>query len=149
MLILRRTTATDPDFIDLVRRLDAYLSVMDGDEHTFYDQYNQLDAIQHAVVAYLNHEPVGCGAIKRFSATAMEVKRMYVAPTARRQGVAASVLQALEVWTAELGYTACVLETGLRQTEAVDFYAAQGYRRIPNYGQYAGMANSVCFGKKL
>ena len=149
MLTLRRTTATDPDFIALVRRLDAYLAVTDGDEHAFYDQYNQLDAIQYAVVAYLDHEPVGCGAIKRFSATAMEVKRMYVAPAARRQGIAASVLQALEVWTAELGYTECVLETGLRQREAVDFYAARGYRRIPNYGQYAEMANSVCFGKKL
>ena len=39
MITLRRTTATDPDFIALVRRLDAYLAVTDGDEHAFYDQY--------------------------------------------------------------------------------------------------------------
>ena len=149
MLRLQRTTATDPDFVALVRQLDAYLAVTDGDEHAFYDQYNQLDAIRHAVVAYRGSVPVGCGAIKHFSPMAMEVKRMYVAPAARRQGVAASVLQALEVWVAELGYAECMLETGLRQVEAVDFYAAQGYQRIPNYGQYAEMANSVCFGKTL
>ena len=149
MPTLRRATATNPDFIALVRQLDAYLTVTDGDEHAFYDQYNQLDDIPHVIVAYQDDEPVGCGAIKPFSPTAMEVKRMYVVPAMRQRGIAGQILTGLENWAAELGCTKCVLETGLRQVEAVRFYERAGYGRIPNYGPYVGMANSVCFGKTL
>ena len=52
------------------------------------------------------------------------------------------------LWASELKYKACVLETGIRQKEAVAFYKKNGYQIIPNYGQYADMDNSLCF-KKL
>jgi putative acetyltransferase len=59
------------------------------------------------------------------------------------------VLSELESWAAELGYPKCVLETGKRQPEAIALYEKQGYQRIPNYGQYIGVENSVCFEKVL
>jgi len=55
----------------------------------------------------------------------------------------------LENWTKELGYKNCILETGKRQVDAVQFYHKCNYKVIPNYGQYANMENSVCFSKSI
>lgn len=133
----------------LVKYLDADLAVRDGDEHAFYSQFNKIDRIRHAVVAYDNSTPVGCGAIKEFSPDAMEVKRMFVSPQARNLGVATTVLGELEKWAKELHYKRCILETGKRQPEAIALYEKNGYRLIPNYGQYQGVKNSLCFEKML
>lgn len=43
----------------------------------------------------------------------------------------------------------CVLETGKRQADAVQLYERRGYKLIPNYGQYTGVENSVCFEKEI
>jgi ribosomal protein S18 acetylase RimI-like enzyme len=55
----------------------------------------------------------------------------------------------LEPWATELAYENCLLETGKRQPEAIGLYKKNGYKLIPNYGQYAEMGNSVCFEKSL
>jgi GNAT superfamily N-acetyltransferase len=149
MMILKRTNSADPDFQELVRQLDRELAVRDGDEHEFYHQFNQLDAIKHTVVAYENETAVGCGAIKEFSDKAMEVKRMFVPEKARSKGIATLVLRELEEWAKELGFNKCILETGLKQPEAIRLYEKNGYAKIPNYGQYAGTENSVCFEKNF
>jgi GNAT superfamily N-acetyltransferase len=101
------------------------------------------------VVAYEDMQAVGCGAIKEFAPGVMEVKRMYTLPAYRGKGIAAKVLGALEGWAAELGCEKCVLETGKRQPEAIALYEKSGYQMIPNYGQYVGVENSVCFEKKV
>ncbi len=149
MIELIRTDSDNPDFIDLVRQLDAYLAVTDGDDHSFYSQYNKLDKIRHVVLAYDGETPVGCGAIKAFAADTMEVKRMYVSPEGRNKGIATKLLAELENWAAELSSKRCILETGKRQREAVELYKKNNYQIIPNYGQYAGVENSVCFEKIL
>jgi GNAT superfamily N-acetyltransferase len=79
----------------------------------------------------------------------MEIKRMYTSPESRKMGIASRVLSELEKWAFELSYGKCILETGKRQTEAIGLYIKTRYTRIPNYGQYAGVENSVCFEKKL
>lgn len=149
MLNLERTNSSHPDFIALIRDLDAYLSITDGDDHAFYDQFNKVDKINHVVVAYENEIPIGCGAIKEFSADSMEVKRMYTSPNGRKKGIATTIIKELEGWAKELGYTKCVLETGKRQHDAIALYQKVGYQIIPNYGQYIGIANSICFEKDL
>ena len=149
MIELRRTDNTNLDFRNLVRELDAYLTVTDQEEHAFYDQYNGLEGINHVVVAYKNGTAVACGAFKKYADTTVEVKRMYTAPVARGRGLAGSVLRELETWAAELGYTRAVLETGKRQVAAMAFYPRLGYSVIESYGPYLGMDNSVCFGKGL
>ncbi|HEX6179637.1 MAG TPA: GNAT family N-acetyltransferase [Chitinophagaceae bacterium] len=149
MIEVTRTNSDNPDFIALVRLLDADLAKRDGDEHAFYAQYNKLDTIKHALVLYDDGRPVGCGAIKEFEPGTMEVKRMYTLPESRGKGIASNILQELEKWAAELSYKKCVLETGKRQPEAIGLYKKSGYRIIPNYGQYAGIENSVCFEKNL
>lgn len=144
-----RTDSTNPDFIGLVRLLDAELAERDGPENAFYSQFNKIDMLRHTVVYYAGGKALACGAIKVFEDSAMEVKRMYVLPEFRGRGIASEVLRELEVWAAELGYSRCVLETGLRQPEAIALYTRSGYTLIPNYGQYAGVENSRCFEKRV
>jgi GNAT superfamily N-acetyltransferase len=149
MLTLARNTSENPDFRALVRQLDRYLAELDGAEHGFYAQFNKIDLIRHAVVAYADGQPVGCGAFKELEPGVVEIKRMYVAEAHQRQGIAQAVLGELEAWAAELGYAIAVLETGRRQPEAIALYQRGGYQLTANYGQYVGVANSVCLRKPL
>lgn len=149
MIQLTRTDSGNKDFITLVKALDADLAIRDGAEHAFYAQYNKVDSIKHVIVAYADDMAVGCGAIKEFEKDTVEVKRMYTLPAYRGRGIASTILAALELWAAELGYSKCILETGKKQPEAIAVYQKNNYRVIPNYGQYAGVDNSVCFEKIL
>lgn len=152
-LNIERTDSLHPNFIELVRHLDAELAERDGSDHAYYAQFNKIESIKYVVVAYENDKAVACGAIKEFEAGTMpgavEVKRMYTLPESRGKGIAAGVLAELEKWAEELLFDKCVLETGLKQPEAIRLYEKSGYVRIPNYGQYVGMDNSVCFEKSL
>lgn len=149
MIKIIRTNSENQDFIQLVRFLDAYLRETDGEEHAFYAQFNKLDQIQCVVIAYQSEKVVGCGAIKPYSPQIMEVKRMYTTPEGRGGGVASMVLTELEKWAVELGSTKCILETGIKQVEAIGLYTKNQYQRIPCYGQYKNVENSVCFEKAL
>lgn len=149
MIQLTRTDATNNDFRKLVAALDADLAIRDGADHSFFAQFNKIDHIGHVVVAYAGNEAVGCGAIKEYAAGIMEVKRMFVPKEHRSRGIASLVLQELEAWAKHLGYTSCILETGLKQPEAIALYKKNRYTIIPNYGQYVEVASSVCFEKVL
>ena len=74
---------------------------------------------------------------------------MYTSPESRGKGIATKILAELEKWAMELSCHMCVLETGKRQLEAIRLYKKNGYRLIPNYGQYTNMENSVCFEKEM
>jgi putative acetyltransferase len=149
MLSLIRTTSANADFIKLVSLLDLELAERDGDEHPFYDQFNKIDNIRYVVVAYENEKPVGCGAIKEYGPGIMEIKRMYTDLAVRGKGVASAVLQELISWAKELNYQKCILETGIRQPDAIRLYQKNGFQSIPNFGQYQGITSSVCFEKEL
>lgn len=149
MIKIRRTDSDDRNFIELVKFLDADLAEKDGSDHSFYSQFNKIDTIKYTVVVYENDKPMGCGAIKKYSPNTMEIKRMYTMPKGRGKGIATKVLAELEVWAAELRCTKCILETGKRQPEAIALYKKNGYTLIPNYGQYTGIENSLCFEKKI
>jgi putative acetyltransferase len=92
---------------------------------------------------------VGCGALRELGPDVGEVKRMYVVPSRRRSGVAGVVLAALEAEAARRGWTLLRLETGTEQPDAMAFYERHGYRRIPNFGHYAGSELSVCYERAL
>lgn len=149
MITLKRTDSENADFQNLVRELDKDLAIRDGDEHDFFHQFNKIDMLKHVVVAYKDDAPVGCGAIKPYDDSTMEVKRMFVPLEHRGHGIAAKVLQELEHWARESGFDKCILETGLKMPEAIGLYRKSNYIQIPNYGQYAGVESSVCFEKVL
>lgn len=149
MIQIVRTNPRHQDFIAMVKELDADLAKTDGDEHSFYDQFNKIDSIKHVAVLYYDEIAVSCGALKEFSTDTMEVKRMYSRRNFRGRGYAGMVLLELEEWAKELKYTRCILETGVRQPDAIALYKKMDYHLIRNYGQYAGVENSLCFEKCL
>ncbi len=149
MIRIVRSNSDNQDFIGLVKHLDAELAERDGEEHSFYAQFNKIDKIISVVIAYENNKPVGCGAIKEYAPGTMEIKRMYTSPESRGKGIATQVLTELEAWAAELSFEKCILETGKKQPEAIGLYKKNGFKIIPNYGQYAGIENSVSFEKNI
>lgn len=146
---VRRVAETDGDFLALVKLLDAELAEREGENHGFYAQFNRPVGMTGVVVAYLDGEPVGCGAFKRHAEHVAEIKRMYVRPEARGKRIAAAVLKELEAWAADSGFRECVLETGRKQPEAIALYRREGYEVIPNYEQYEGIEDSICMARSL
>lgn len=149
MVQLIKTNSTSEDFIQLVRLLDSELAIKDGDDHAFYHQFNGITNLNYVIVAYKDDQAIGCGAIKPFDDSIMEVKRMFVPENARGLGIATKIINELERWAASLGYKKCILETGKKQVEAIALYKKCNYKIIPNYGQYQGVENSICFEKQL
>lgn len=149
MYTLIRTDSGNSDFQRLVKALDMDLAVSDGEEHSFFAQFNKIDSIKHVVVAYEGDTPLGCGAIKEYREGVMEIKRMFVAPESRGMGIGSLILTELENWARELNNKKCILETGKKQRGAIGLYKKNGYSIIPNYGQYAQVESSVCFEKKV
>jgi putative acetyltransferase len=101
------------------------------------------------VVATLDAQPVGCGALRPMTDAVAEIKRMYVAAGVRRLGIGRRMLVELERLAVQLGYETLRLETGHRQPEAIRLYESHGFERIPAFGRYVANPWSVCFEKKL
>lgn len=107
------------------------------------------------LVGYDGADPVATGAWRRSpvgalgGTSAVEVKRMFVVPEQRGRGFARAVLAELEATAGAAGHDLCVLETGLKQPEAIALYLGEGYVEIPDFGFYAGYPLSRCFGKRI
>lgn len=101
------------------------------------------------LIAWSDGEPVGCGTLRRLGDDQGEIKRMYVVPEARRQGIGRAVLAALELEARKLGIAALILETGERQPEAIALYRSAGFERCPCWGDYVDSALAVCLAKPL
>ena len=149
MLQCVKTDAGNAEFKKLEAELDAGLAIRDGADHGFYAQFNKTDESISAILFMEENTAVGIGAIKPYADKTVEIKRMYVVPSHRGKGIAKNILQELEKWAAEKGFEEAILETGIRQPEAIALYHKCGYNRIENYGQYAGVDTSLCFQKKL
>lgn len=107
-------------------------------------------------LGYLEDEPVVTGAWRRRDDVVVEgtretaeVKRMYVVPRARGRGLARRMLAHLEDTARDAGARVMVLETGLRQPEAIALYISAGYVPIPGFGYYKDAPLSRCFARVL
>ena len=149
MIALLRTTSDHADFQKLVVQLDAYLQVIDGEDHAFYSQFNKSNLLKNALVAYENNVTVGIGAYKEYDAETIEIKRMFTFPEQRGKGIAKTILTELENWAREENYSIAILETGFELKDAISLYRKMGYQVIENYGQYIGVENSICMKKHL
>ena len=101
-------------------------------------------------VAYADDgTPLGCGGLRRLDETHGEIKRMFVDRSARGSGVSTAILNRLESFGLESGWSRLVLETGLGQPDAIRFYTREGFSPIDRYGYYADSEDSLCFAKTL
>lgn len=124
-----------PDATVLLAELTAELAALyetsDGSAGFTPEQVVQPRAA--FIVARIDGEPVGCGALRPLDATTVEVKRMYTRPAFRRRGVGQAILAEMDRLAVELGYTTIKLQTGPRQPEAAALYEQVGYRAIPRF----------------
>jgi putative acetyltransferase len=135
----------------LIAELDAELSRHYPPAQRFHDlpATDVAEGRGRFLVAWLDDAPVGCGAVRMLSASAAELKRMYVVPDARGRGLSRAILAALEAEAAHLGATTVVLETGDQQHAALGLYQSAGFVRRPCFGAYAASPSSVCLQKRL
>ena len=144
-----KTTVENQDFINLVAALDQSLWERYPEENQDYWQNNILEINPNVVVIYLGSKAVACGCFKKYDINTIEIKRMFVSPEARGMGFAQKILQELELWASELGYSLSVLETLHKQKEAIGLYQKGGYSIIDNYKPYVGLKDSICMKKKI
>jgi putative acetyltransferase len=149
MIKLQRTTSDNEDFRLLISELDKELRSRYQEKQAIYDQYNIIENNPNVVIAYREEMPVGCGCFKKFDDRSVEIKRMFVRPEYRGQKIAASILQQLENWAMELNISGAVLETGIKQPDAIHLYRKSGYIVVENYGPYKGLPESICMQKNL
>jgi putative acetyltransferase len=154
-LEIRREHLASPVAQQLIRALNAELEGRYPEDGA---NFFRLEADEVAegrggfFIAYLAGSAVGCGAVRRLEPGLAEIKRMYVAPTARGRGVGRLILKALEDEASRLGAQRLLLETGPRQPEAITLYERAGFRHIPLYGEYVHTPHpdlSVCMAKDL
>lgn len=144
-----RTDSRNPDFLKLIKLLDADLVERNGELQKQFDKHNQVNSIQDVVVIYQENVPVACGAYKEYDIHSVEIKRMYVRKEHRRRGLAKLIISKLEELAKDKGYRYALLETGVKQHEAISLYKNIGYTVIDNYEPYVGNENSVCMKKAL
>ena len=101
------------------------------------------------VIARQNGSAVGCAALRPRTEDIIEMKRVFVRPSARRAGVARAMANALEQIARDAGFSEMWIETGLPQPSAMRLYESLGYTRIAAFGEYKDDPLSVCYGKRL
>jgi GNAT superfamily N-acetyltransferase len=151
-VIVRREPLSGALARQLIEELNAELSGRypeEGATHFRLDPDEVAPGQGAFVVAFADDEAIGCGALRRIGEGVGELKRMYVRPGARGRQVGATVLAALETEARVLGLARLVLETGVRQPEALALYARAGFSTIDAYGEYVGSPLSVCMAKPL
>lgn len=156
-LRIERLPITHPDAHRLVEEVqEEYVVRYGGRDETPIDPAYFTEPLGAFFVGYLHDVPVATGAWRRrtdvvvdgSSATA-EVKRMYVAAPGRRRGLARAMLAHLEDTARLAGAEVMVLETGIRQPEAISLYESSGYRPVPGFGFYRDSPISRCFARSL
>jgi putative acetyltransferase len=151
-VLIQRGDILSPTARALIEALNAELSSRypePGANHFRLDPDEVADGQGAFLIASSFGKPVGCGAVRRIEARTGEIKRMYVSPEARGRGFGRAVLAALEAEARALGITRLVLETGLRQGEALALYERAGFSRIPAFGEYVNSPLSVCLAKEV
>ena len=141
--------AENADLLMLAAKLDEYYFEIVGEVHKRYAKYNDPHLFSCRAVVYIDGKPAGCGCWKRIDERSVEVKRIYVLPEYRRQGVASVVIGAVERDAAQHGYTHAILETARTTADSAALYLKLGYRVMPYYGSPAGADNCLCFEKEL
>jgi putative acetyltransferase len=150
MFSLRRTSSEDRDFSHLIAFLDKDLWKRYPETQQNFTAFNMVKLDAKVIVADDEGNAVGCGCFRvTENKSVIEIKRMYVKEESRGQGIAKSILIALEEWALEEGEERAILETGINQPEAISLYKKLGYEQIENYGPYVNNNESVCMGKDL
>ena len=145
---IRKVTPESRDFRALAAELDAYYFTLVGEIQYRYAEPNRPENMNGLAVVYEGEMPIAIGAWKRVDDKTAEIKRIYVRPAYRRQGVASALIPALEDSAAESGFAQFILETARNTDASHQLYLSLGYQIIDYYGSPAGAENCLCFYKE-
>lgn len=150
-IIVREVHYDNEDFIGLCGELDGYLNIAIGgeDKREKYKKYNHLDTMDYVALVYDGKNAVGCGALRSYSDTEIEVKRVFLREDYRGRNIGGLLLGNLVEKARELGFQRMILETGLFLEASVRLYRRFGFERILNYGAYENMEESYCMGREI
>ncbi|MBP3475989.1 MAG: GNAT family N-acetyltransferase [Lachnospiraceae bacterium] len=151
MFTIREVRYDNKDFIRLCGELDCYLNAAIGgeDKREKYKKYNHLDTMDYVAIVYDGEKAVGCGALRRYSNTEIEVKRVFLQEEYRGRNIGGILLGNLVEKARELGFQRMILETGLFLDASLRLYRRFGFERIPNYGGYQNMEESYCMAREI
>jgi len=147
-----------PDAVMLNDRVQIEYAARYGEgDHTVMDPLHFTPPHGLYLLAYdADRTPLATGGWRAMDATPeghrpgdAELKRMYVVPEARGRGLARRILAALEESARAAGRTRMVLETGMKQPEAIALYLSEGYEPTEKFGYYRFEPDSRCFAKPL
>jgi GNAT superfamily N-acetyltransferase len=137
----QRTDAGDPDAIALAKAMtdEGHRTYADRGLIRAQDLDELLGPGDRVLVGRIGGRPVAVGAVRALEPGVGEIKRMYVVPDLRGQGLGRRVLGALEDEAREMGLARLRLDTGDRQTAAIELYRSAGYRPIDAYNDSADL----------
>ena len=148
-IMIRAEPFDAPDAIALRAELEAELWQRYGGDAEPGAKPTAQDTPVFLIARDPQGTPLACGSLRWLSRHTVEIKRMFVRPSARRRGIASQLLEALEDHALLLGARRAVLETGPMQPESLRLYESRGYRRIRRFGPYAGSRRSFCYSRTL
>jgi len=146
---IKKASLISPEVKSLSDELHKELELFYG-KGLIEDFKNENDQMLVFYIAYNEiEEAVACGALKHFNDTTAEIKRMYVKPAFRGRGLSKLILRQLEDYAKDLNYQRLILETGLKQPEAMSLYRKFGYKPLQCYGRHINDPDSRCFEKTI
>jgi putative acetyltransferase len=136
--------------VELITELDALLEPLYPRESRHgYSVAKLIDQGVTFFVLRADGVPAGCGGVQLSGTEYAELKRMYVRPEHRGQGLGRMLLGHLEAYARECGVGLLRLETGIHQTDAIRMYEGMGYQRIPPFGGYIEDPISLCYERRV
>ncbi len=145
------TNGENEDFKKFYRITEEYYSKLVGgiENRSSFVSYNVSESVTDVVIVYYNDIPIGCGGLKKYSDTDVEVKRVWVEPDYRGKHIATDLMELLETHAKSKGFRRMILQTRALMIDAIRLYSKCGYYRTDNYPPYDKLEGAICFAKDL
>ena len=145
------TDGRNEDFRKFYLKTEEYYSSIVGGlkNRKAFVPYNISESISDVLIAYVSGAAVGCAGLKAYSASDVEIKRVWVDPEFRGNHISDEMMDALEKKALELGFRRAILQTRPQMVAAVHLYTKRGYEMIDNYPPYDKLDGAICFAKEL
>ncbi len=150
-LSFRWTDGKDKDFQGFYLKTEEfYSSIVGGRKNREgFIPYNISESISDVLIAEVDGKAVGCGGLKMYSPSTVEIKRLWVDPDYRGAHIATEIIERLEERAEREGCIRLILQTRPQMEEAVSLYTKRGYKKIENYPPYDKLEGAICFAKDI
>ena len=139
-----------PDALTLIAELESHLEPLYPKEsrHGYSVEKLLREKVAFFVIR-VGGVPAGCGGVQLFGTEYGELKRMWVRPQFRGQGLGKLILHHLADYACQRRIPLLRLETGIHQKEAIGLYEGFGFKRVPPFGAYKEDPLSIFYEKRI